>query len=293
MYNFDNLSGYRIFLCAAECGSISKAAAQLYISQPAVSLAIKKLENSLGITLFLRKPRGVELTENGKILYDGVKQSLNALSFTEDTLRRKNYSGKLRIAASHVLCKHILMPYLKVFTEEYTSVDVSITCTSSANAYKMLENCETDIALMSKPNSTYGFAYHSLGSIEYTFVCAPSYLARLNCAESDIFEYGSIMLLNSGNVSREHIDSYYSENNINPAHILEVSDMDMLIEFAKIGIGISCVIKEFISEELKSGALVEIKLPQAVRPREIGFLYSNSIKPFNENVLRLINIENI
>ena len=75
MYNYDNLSKYKVFLCVAECGSISQSAEQLYISQPAVSMTIKKLEESLGTTLFLRKPRGVVLTENGRLLYDGVKQA--------------------------------------------------------------------------------------------------------------------------------------------------------------------------------------------------------------------------
>ena len=56
MYNYDNLSKYKVFLCVAECGSISQSAEQLYISQPAVSMTIKKLEESLRTTLFLRKP---------------------------------------------------------------------------------------------------------------------------------------------------------------------------------------------------------------------------------------------
>ena len=88
MYNYDNLSKYKVFLCVAERGSISQSAEQLYISQPAVSMTIKKLEESLGNKLcFLRKPRGVVLTENGRLLYDGVKQALNMLSDTESNLK--------------------------------------------------------------------------------------------------------------------------------------------------------------------------------------------------------------
>lgn len=288
MYNFDNLSRYRIFLSVADCKSISKAAAELYISQPAVSSAIKKLEESLCATLFLRKPRGVELTDSGRLLYEGVKKSFGALAYTEDKLRNTERSGRLRIAASSVLCKHILMPYLQAFTVKYPSVDVSITCISSANAHKMLMECEIDIALTAKPDNISGMNYHSLGSIEDIFVCSPAYIKRLGCSDSEIFEFGNIMLLNSGNVSRTHINNYYAENNINPPHILEVSDMDLLIEFAKIGIGVSCVVKEFVIEELQSGALTEIKLPKPVRSREIGFLYNDGIRPFNDNITKFI-----
>lgn len=76
MDTFDNLAKYKIFLSAAENKSISKAAAQLYISQPAVSVAIRKLEESLNTILFIRKSKGVELTEKGRILYDNAKKAL-------------------------------------------------------------------------------------------------------------------------------------------------------------------------------------------------------------------------
>ena len=65
--------------------------------------------------------------------------------------------------------------------------------------------------------------------------------------------------------------------------------MDMLIEFAKIGIGVSCVVKQFIESELESGNLIEIPLSNPVPPREIGFLYQE-IQPFNENILKFIHL---
>ncbi len=119
MENLAHISRYKIFLAVAECRSISKAAAQLYISQPAVSITIKKLEENLNTTLFIRKSKGVELTENGRKLYDSAKRAFNILSDTENRLRLHQSTGYLRIAASNVLCKHFLMPYLKEFTDLY------------------------------------------------------------------------------------------------------------------------------------------------------------------------------
>lgn len=291
MTNYDNLSRYKIFLAVADCGSISQAAEQLYISQPAVSMSVKKLEESLSATLFVRKTRGVILTESGRLLYDSVRQALNTLSDAEENLKQLKNTGRLRIAASNVLCKYILMPYLQEFTKTYPSTDVSITCTSSSNAHAMLEECSIDLALMAKPDNTNSLAYYSLGEIEDIFVCTPAYLDRLNCSEHDIFDLGNIMLLNSENVSRMHVNNYYAENNIIPAHILEVNEMDMLIEFAKIGIGVSCVVKQFVENELNSGELIEIKLAKKIPPREIGFLYNENIQPINDNISKLINIK--
>ena len=306
MDTFDNLTKYKIFLAVAENKSISKAAVQLYISQPAVSITIRKLEENLNTTLFIRKPKGVELTEKGKVLYDSAKRALTMISDTEKSLRFPLNTGYLRIASSNVLCKHFLMPYLKEFIKLYPNTDLAITCTSSVEACLMLEGCSidygygptspsdgrgtVDLALVVKPENLGTLTYHPLGIIEYIFVCTPAYREKLNCKSDEIFEYANIMLLDKDNVSRRHINSYYAKNNIIPLHILEVNEMDMLIEFAKMSIGVSCVVKQFVMHELEIGSLMEIALSNPIPSREIGFLY-NDIQPFNENILKFINVK--
>ncbi|MDE6663889.1 MAG: LysR family transcriptional regulator [Lachnospiraceae bacterium] len=290
METLDNLSRYKIFLAVAECKSISKAAAQLYISQPAVSITIKKMEDNLNTTLFIRKSKGVELTENGRKLYEDAKRAFHILIDTEDRLRFHQNTGYLRIAASNVLCKHFLMPYLKEFTSLYPNTDVSITCTSSSVACSMVEQCNIDLALVAKPENLGTSIYHSLGVIEYIFVCTPAYRDKLNCNNDKIFEHGNIILLDKDNVSRRHLNNYYAQNNITPLHILEVNEMDLLIEFAKMGIGVSCVVKQFVEHELNAGSLIEIELSKPISPREIGFLY-NRIQPMNENILKFIGVQ--
>lgn len=288
---FENLSKYKIFLSVAENKSISKSANQLYISQPAISIAIKKLEENLNTTLFIRKSKGVELTEKGRILYTSVKKAFNMLSDTENNLRYPENTGQLRIASSNVLCKYFLIPYLKEFTSLYPNTDLSITCTSSSEAFSMLNECNIDLALVAKPENIGSAKYFSLGKIEYIFVCTPLYFNKLNCKNDEIFEQGNIMLLNKDNISRRHINAYYAKNNIYPLHILEANEMDVLIEFAKMGIGISCVVKQFVISELNNKTLIEIKLSNPILPREIGFLY-NQIHPFNDNIIKFINIKN-
>lgn len=286
----DNLSKYKIFLTAAECKSISAAAKRLYISQPAVSSAIKRLEENLGVTLFIRKPRGIELTESGHILYEGVRGALGALSDTEALLRGGRSGGRLRIGASSVLCKNILMPYLSEFTRLYPDEDVSITCVSSAYACAMLEDGAIDLALAARPSDLKRFTYHSLGGIEDIFVCTPSYPERIGSETGDIFSRGNIMLLNKDNATRRYVDAYFEANNITPSHILEVNDMTTLTELAKTGIGVSCVVRQFVLHELENGLLCEIPLKKSVPKREIGFLYNETIKPVNKNILRFISL---
>ena len=292
MDTFDNLARYKIFLSVAENKSISRAAASLYISQPAVSMAVRKLEENLNTTLFIRKSKGVELTEKGKFLYDSAKKAFLMLSDAEKSLRSPAKTGYLRMASSNVLCKHFLMPYLKRFSGLYPDTDLTITCTSSVEAYAMLSACRIDLALVVRPEDPGISVYHPLGAIEYIFVCTAAYRERWACADDEIFGYANIMLLDKDNISRQHINVYYAKNGIIPWHILEVNEMDLLIEFAKMGIGVSCVVKQFVEQELESGALVEIELSEPVPPREIGFLY-NDIQPFNENILKFIYVDPI
>ena len=112
--------------------------------------------------------------------------------------------------------------------------------------------------------------------IQDIFVTTPSYLENLYLREgqdTNIFETGNIMLLDTSNMTRHHVDEYMSDNNIIPRQVLEVTTMDLLIEFAKIGLGIGCVIKELIQKELDNGILVEIPLEIPIHRRTIGFSY--------------------
>ena len=84
------------------------------------------------------------------------------------------------------------------------------------------------------------------------------------------------MLLDEKNISRVYIDEYFSKNNIETGQILEVSNMDLLIDFSKIGLGIGCVIREFIEEELKNGTLIELPLTNKIKKRNVGFAYSKT-----------------
>ena len=83
-----NLSLYRIFYTVARSGNISRAADELFISQPAISKSIRKLEQSLDVTLFSRNSRGVQLTEEGELLYDYVQRAFYALQTGEERLKK-------------------------------------------------------------------------------------------------------------------------------------------------------------------------------------------------------------
>lgn len=282
MISESNLNRYRLFCAVAECGSISRAAEINYISQPAISKAVTKMEESLGTQLFVRNHRGVTLTDEGKLLYEQLKTAFDIIHEGEDKLRRINELGigRLRLGASAILCKHMLLPYLKGFIEENPHVKITVDCQSSSKIIKQLADGRIDIALIAKPENLMDIGFRSLGEIEDVFIATKSYIDNLHIrGESAIFEKANIMLLDGENVSRMHVDRYFSENGIFPEHVLEVSGMDMLIEFAKTGIGVACVIKQFVMQELENGTLMEIPLTVPINKREVGFAYLKGAKP--------------
>ena len=276
-----NLSQYKIFYEVAKAGNISKAAKELYISQPAISKAIGKLEDSLGLSLFTRSSRGVQLTSEGEILFEHAREAFEALERGEQELRRiQEFDiGHLRIGVSNTLCKYILLPYLKTFIDQYPHMKVTIESQSTVQTLNRLEQQKIDLGLVAEPSLRKDLSFIPVMDIQDIFVSTRAYLENLYLREgpdTNIFETGNIMLLDENNMTRHHVDEYMAENAIFPHQILEVTTMDLLIEFAKIGLGVACVIRELVQKELDTGVLVEIPLQNSISRRTIGFAYHPS-----------------
>ncbi len=283
-FMIQSLSCYRIFYTVAKTGNISKAAKELYISQPAISKSIQKLEESMNCELFRRSSRGVSLTEEGELLYSHVKVAFETLALGEDRLRNSIELGvgHLKIGVSSTLCKYMLLPYLKEFIKLYPHINISITCQSTNDTLKLLEENKIDVGLIGKPESLKNIDFYYLAEIKDIFVATKDYLRNLKARgvkEDRILQSSTIMLLDKNNMTRQYIDDYLQENHIVVQDSIDISSMDLLIEFAKISVGVACVIREFVKKELADGALIEIPLGFPIHKREVGFAYKKSVKP--------------
>ena len=279
-----NLSSYRIFYTVANTGNISKAAKELYISQPAISKSIQKLEESVGCKLFSRSSRGVVLTDEGKLLYEHVSEAFETLTMGEEKLKRSIELGvgHLKICVSSTLCKYLLLPYLKEFIRQNPHISISISCQSTNDTLKLLEDNKIDIGLIGKPENLKNIHFDFLEEIEDIFVAAKDYLRNLKARgiqKDHILQSSTLMLLDKNNMTRQYIDDYLQENQIIIKDSIDISDMDLLIDFARIGVGVACVIKNFVREDLENGTLVEIPLGFPIHKREVGFAYKTTTKP--------------
>lgn len=278
-----NLSSYRIFYAVANTGNISKAAKELYISQPAISKSIQKLEESLGVRLFDRSSRGVTLTDEGELLYSHVKTAFETLSQGEDKLRRSIALGvgHLTIGVSSTLCKYVLLPYLKDFIKKYPHINISISCQSTNQTLKLLEEGRLDLGLIGKPDTLKNIDFYYLREIEDIFVATRDYLHNLKIRgveRQQILPNSTLLLLDKENMTRQYIDDYFMNNQVMVQDTIEVSNLDLLIEMSKISLGVGCVIRDFVKQELKNGILLEIPLGIPIHKREIGFAYNKDVK---------------
>ena len=152
----------------------------------------------------------------------------------------------------------------------------------------MLEQQKIDLGLVAEPKPQKNLVFLPIIEIEDIFVASPAYLENLKLregADADVFQAGNVMLLDHNNITRQHIDEYMTLNRMEPNNLLEVTTMDLIIEFARIGLGVGSVIKEFVKEDLDSGQLVQLKLDIPIHKRTVGFAYysnrlSNTLSMF-------------
>lgn len=297
-YMEQNLSTYRIFFEVAKQGNISKAAESLYISQPAISKTIVRLEDNLNVKLFKRNSRGVSLTEEGEVLFRHVQEAIHHIEEAENALQKmKDYHiGHLDIGASTTLCRYILLPYLKKFMEEFPNIQINLKNQDSAKNIQVLEAQDIDIALVAIPKHLSPNQKVILEQeVEDIFVASPKYIENLKALHGNnfsLFQNATVMLMDDKNVSRHYIDMYIRENQLDFKQVIALNTMDLLIDFAKIDMGISCVIRSFVEKDLENGSLVQIDIAPPIPRRKIGFMYhANNCSKSLESFLSFLEKE--
>jgi DNA-binding transcriptional LysR family regulator len=269
---------YKVFYIVSKYENISEAAKQLYISQPAVSKSIKKLEELTGCTLFIRSSKGVSLTSEGKILYDYVEKAFDYLATGEKLINKINNltEGLVKIGISNTLCQYFFMPHLKSFHKEYPEIKIQVINRSSPDTLKLLQQGIIDFGIISIPNTDTNITFVELMKVHDIFVTNDKNLTRKELP-IDALNKHHLMMLEKENLTRAYIDEFIKHNAYHLTPKIEISSMNFLIEFAKIGLGVASVIKEFVTSELEKETLYEIPISPTPPPRKIGIVMQKNI----------------
>lgn len=274
-----DLNQYKIFFVVSKHKNISRAAEELYISQPAVSKSIKTLESSLGITLFTRNSKGVTLTNEGLILYKHIERAFNEISLGEDIINKlKNKEiGTINLGVSAILGKYYLLPKLDKFIKKFPKFKIHINNTHTEDELELIRRNKLELAIVSEPIHDDTIEFIKLEKINDIFVASDKYLKKNSILNTnDLFNKGSFMLLENSNVTRKHIDNYFYNNGLSIIPDIEASNMDFLIECAEIGLGITSTPITFVEKSLKDKSLIQIPVVPSIPSRFIGVAYKKN-----------------
>jgi DNA-binding transcriptional LysR family regulator len=271
----NNYELYKVFYWAAKTGSLTQAAKALYITQPSVSHAIKQLEDSFGIILFYRNSKGVALTQEGAILYSYIEQSQILISMAEEKMAAlKNLdSGELRIGGSDSLFKHYLLPYLEDFHKKYPSIKLHLNHGTTPEIITFLKEGRIDLGVVRMPIVDSQLEVKESIQLQDCFVAGAHYAELKNSVLSlEMLLQHPVILFSRNSRARMAITELFQSYDYTLRPEIEVGSVDLLIEFAKRGLGISYVTREFVSKELEEGSLFEIQLDVPLPPSHVGIM---------------------
>ncbi len=251
-YKQNRLKKLRAFCQVAKYGSVTKAAERLFASQPTISLQIQALEREMDVTLFERNGPQINLTVEGKILYElsePLVQSIDHLHETFSAHCGNLSSGELSIAAGESTILYVLPKPVQNFTKQYPEIKIRLANETGRDGLEMLRNNEIDIAIGSMLEIPEDIDYEPVVSYNPVLIAPKNHpLSKLeNIQLSDISPYGLIL-------PPRHLSTWrivkmvFAQHNTNYTVKLEAGGWEVIKRYVKIGMGISIVTDVCITE---------------------------------------------
>ncbi len=266
------------FSALARRGSFTLAAKDLFLTQSAVSHAMKALEDDLGTRLVDRVGRRVLLTQAGEQFLRHTEKILREMEAARaglDNLSKWGH-GRLRVGASATACQHILPTVLREFRQSYPKCVIRIEPGDHGAQVELLRGGHVDLAfaLESSTQAQQEFSFVSLFHDELRFLVSPLHpWAKLGCAPREAIEAETLILYNKSSQTFRMVNDYFREEKIPLSNVIELGSMEAIKELVKIGLGAGVLAPWIAREELESGALVSLPLGPRKLKRHWGIAH--------------------
>ena len=275
-----NYELYKVFYHVASTLSFSEASKQLFISQSAVSQSIKVLEKKLNQTLFIRSTKKVQLTPEGEILLKHVEPAMNLIRQGENQLLDSNSlnGGQLRIGASDTICRYYLVPFLSEFHKRYPNIHIKVTNRTSIECARLLDNGQVDFILTNYPNSGLGGTQniHVLREFNDIFVANETYFPMKDRPVTlRELQALPILMLDRKSTTSEFLHNMFQKHQLDLVPEIELSSNDLLIDLARIGLGIAFVPDFCLPAGEKE--LYALTLTEALPPRQLVVVHNETM----------------
>lgn len=277
-----NLELYRVFYTVAKCGSLTNAAHELFISQPAVSQSIKQLENQLGVTLFNRTHRGMELSAaGGKLIYGRIEEALRLIDAAESEISelKTTATGLIRIGATDSIFYHVLADKIAQYNSKYPSVRLELISSTSPYTIGQLKDGHCDVAFINLPMQDddvkfYGTVCH----LSDIFVAGERF-ADLKQGPVPIkrLQELPLLMIEENTVARRSLSAFMDTLGVHLNPDIEVANWDLMIKLAIKGMGVGCIPREYCTAELASGELFEVPVQPSLPVRGVGMALAKNV----------------
>lgn len=270
-----DFEAYRLFCVVAECGSFSKASEKLYISQPAVTQAIRKLEENLKGKLFFRTPKGVKLTDEGKRLYHYIKLSVDTMNNAENKFSQyiNLEEGEIRIKTGSALGNVGIYDAIIEFSKKYPKIKMVVSGGYVKESIEKLSRGEVDLVAVNMPYECdkSNVQIIKCKEVEDCFYATKEYYEKIK-DKKNIKELLSTELIAPPETSTTGgiLKSFCAKNQIEYVPKFTMTSSNARKYFVLTGLGIGFGIKNNIEKELKSGELIEIKVANKPLIRNVG-----------------------
>lgn len=267
-----NFEYYKVFYYVARLKSVTLAAKALFITQPAVSKSIGKLEESLNCRLFNRI-RKMELTTEGATLYGHISKAfqhiLTGVEELEDMTKLNR--GEVCIGAVHMFIRYYLMPYLESYHTKYPDISIKFNNSDMRGTAAALRSSKIDFGIVTKPiDRPDDFDVIPLGVLRDVFIAGDMF-AQLKDKEMTLEELSRypIICLKAGMMTRHYTDALFLEKNIILKPVFELEMLDIMVPLSEIGLGISLVNNIVADAHVGRSKIFELKLKEQLPEREI------------------------
>ena len=287
-----NYELYKVFYHVANTLSFSEASKQLFISQSAVSQSIKVLEKKLNQPLFIRSTKRVQLTPEGEILLKHIEPAMNLIRQGENQLLEANTlnGGQLRIGASDTICRYYLVPYLNRFHKQFPHVHIKVTNQTSIACASLLEHGQVDFIVVNYPNSALSSTHipRVINEFHDVFVANRQYFP-LDGRESSLasLQKYPILMLDRKSTTSEFLHAMFQRSHLDLVPEIELSSNDLLIDLARIGLGIAFVPDFCIPTDDKD--LFVVKLKEELPKRQMVVAY-NERMPLSQTAKQFMSM---
>ncbi len=287
-----DLELFRIFDTVATVRSFSSAAEELKISQPAVSQAVRRMEEQLGARLFERGHRGVSLTQEGDTIYSYVHTALRMIGTGVERALERNAlrDTHLRIAAGDSAAKWYLAPLIREFASQYPNVVIRVLAGKTADTLTLLQERKADIGFVNMPISADGVIFEECFTLHDVFIAGKEYenLKNRTVSLQELTTYPLIMLDGSCR-TRKWVDRHFNAHGAMILSSLVLSSQELMPEYVRSGLGIACVVDEFSRQTLSSSDVFRVELEDPVPERSLGICFRSDAQ-LSPSAERFINL---